>query len=88
MTMATSGEIEWPEGKGAMAVMDGTGDTKVVWDKNNRDEVDTARSSFDKLRAKGYLAYSVKKNGDPDVQIHTFDPNAERIILSPPLQGG
>lgn len=87
--MIASDEIDWPtDGRGCMAEMGAPGDTKVIWDKNNKAEVDAARASFDSLRGKGYLAYTVKKDGTPDQQIHAFDANAERIILSPPLQGG
>lgn len=83
--METQTEIE---SRGEMAIMDITGDTKIMWDRNAPAEVETARASFDKLKAKGYLAYTVKKNGDPGEQIHAFDPAAEKIIMSPPLVGG
>lgn len=73
---------------GEMAIMDRTGDTKIMWDRNNKDETDNARKQFDHWKGKGYLAYTVKKNGEPDTQIHTFDPTAEKIIFSPPLVGG
>jgi hypothetical protein len=74
---------------GEMAVMDRTGDTKVIWDRNNEAEVEAARATFDSLRKKGYMAYSVKgKNGDKGEVIREFDPAAERLILAPPLVGG
>lgn len=73
---------------GELAEMNATGDTKVVWSANNRDEVDNARRTFDDLRAKGFVGYSVKKNGDKNEVIHTFDAEAERIIMAPPMVGG
>jgi hypothetical protein len=64
------------------------GDLKVVWDKANEAEVGSARSTFDELRAKGHLAYKVKRDGGKGEMIRTFDPDAEKIILAPPMAGG
>lgn len=77
-----------PEGHGVMACLDKTGDTRVIWDPENEGEVASARRTFDELKAKGYSAFSVKKNGDKDKLIHRFDPAAEKIILAPALVGG
>jgi hypothetical protein len=71
-----------------MCVMDLTGDTRITWDAHNTAEVDNAREQFKTWKAKGYLAYSVKPNGEPDRQLLEFDPNAQKIIFSPPLRGG
>ena len=73
---------------GTMNIMDRAGDTKVIWDAASADEVATARRTFDDLRAKGYLAYRVKKGGEKGEAIRKFDPEAERIILSPAMAGG
>lgn len=74
---------------GELAVIDRSGDTKLMWDKNNQDEVDAAAATFKSLKAKGYIAYSVKgKNGEKDQVIRDFDPDAERIILAPAMAGG
>ena len=65
------------------------GDTKVIWDKANADEVANARRMFDELVGKGFAAFSVKgKDGEKDQRIRAFDPAAERIILVPAMQGG
>jgi hypothetical protein len=79
---------EFKEGDSIMAVMDHTGDTKIIWDKHNDDEVENAKASFDRLREKGYLAYTVNKDGTTGEVIREFDATAEKIILSPPMQGG
>jgi len=71
-----------------MALLDGTGDTKVIWDPKNADEVDAAKTQFNALRKKGFIAYTVNKKGDKGEIIREFDPDAEKIILSPPLAGG
>ena len=65
------------------------GDTKVIWDSSNDDEVAAARSTFDRLIAKGYTAFRAEgKNGEKGEKITKFDPNAERMILVPRIQGG
>lgn len=84
-----AGDSTLPEAYIEIATMDGTGDTKRIWDKNNPDEVEDARASFDRLRAKGYLAFHVTgKDGERGEQMTKFDPNAERMILVPAFKGG
>jgi hypothetical protein len=74
---------------GVLHTLDRTGDTRVMWDKGNADEVATARKTFQDLTRKGYMAYrATGKRGDQGEQIREFDPDAERIILVKPLQGG
>lgn len=73
---------------GELCAIDQTGDTKTIWDKNNPDEVEAAKATFDRLKGKGYLAYKVSKDGSKGEVIRDFDPDAEKIILSPPMQGG
>jgi hypothetical protein len=72
-----------------MAVMDHTGDTKVIWSRDNADEVEMARKQFAEFKKKKFVAFSVVgKSGEKGVQIDEFDPNAERIIFVPPMVGG
>lgn len=72
-----------------MAVMDSTGDTKVIWDTDSKDEVDAARAMFDQLIKKGYQAFSVKgKSGERDERIKKFDPALGMIIMVPQIVGG
>lgn len=73
---------------GEMRLLDQTGDSKVIWDKNNQDEVDAAQETFKRLKKKGYTAYSVKKDGDKNEIIHDFDPAAEKLIMVPRVVGG
>lgn len=74
--------------RNVMSILDMTGDTKVIWDPKNPDEVDAARQQFNTLKAKGFLAFSVKKDGEKGVRIKEFDPEAEKIIMSPqPIAG-
>lgn len=72
-----------------MAIMDPqAGDTRIIWDPTNDDEVASARRTFDELRAKGFIAYSVSESGKTDAVIRTFEPTAAKIILRPPMVGG
>lgn len=64
------------------------GDIKQIWNKDNEDEVAAAKDLFDKMTKKGYLAFKVDKDGEKSVKMKTFDPNAEKIILVPPVVGG
>lgn len=71
-----------------MAIMDLTGDTKIVWDMSKKKEVKHAEATFDKLKKQGYIAYSVKKNGAQGEVLHSFDPKIEKMILAPRVVGG
>lgn len=87
---ATEGGITLPEvSMGEIAKMDDTGDTKIIWSKDNDDEVAVARRAFKDLKDKGFIAYSVKgKNGEKNEVIREFDPDSEKIIMAPPMVGG
>ena len=74
---------------GEMSTLDRTGDTRVMWDAGNDEETKVARKTFEDLTGKGYLAYKAEgKRGIQGEQIRKFDPQAERIILVRPNQGG
>lgn len=76
------------DSRGELAVMDKTGDTKVMWNRDSAAEVGIARDAFNKLKAEGYTAYSVKKNGEQNEVIREFDPKAEKLIMVPAMVGG
>jgi hypothetical protein len=72
-----------------MHTLDKSGDLKVMWDKDNEDEIAAAQDVFDDLRGKGYLAYKAQgRKGEKGEQIREFDPDAERIVLVKPHAGG
>jgi hypothetical protein len=71
-----------------IAIMDTTGDTKVIWNAGNPDEVAAAKETFKSLRKKGYLAYSVKGDGSKGTALTEFDMSAEKLIMIPPIVGG
>jgi len=76
-------------GKHYMAITDETGDTKIMWSKDNQDEIDVARETFAAMKKKGYAAFHVEgKEGTQGSQMHEFDPKAERIIFVKQMRGG
>jgi metallophosphoesterase superfamily enzyme len=84
---AEANRVEETEG-GVIVVLDSTGDTKHIWDRNSTVEVEEARALFDRMKAKGLQAWSVTRKGDKDQRITEFDPSAEKIIFAPALVGG
>jgi len=75
--------------QGMLRCIDENGDTKIIWDRGNRDEVEAARETFNRLKKKGYLAYEVKgKEGNKGDVIDEFNPEAERLIMAPRMVGG
>jgi non-homologous end joining protein Ku len=85
--MATATEVL--TGKGEMHILNSSGDTKIMWDRRNRDEVRAARDHFNELRAKHYLAFraegSEMRRG---TQVDEFDSEAEKLIMVPRSVGG
>lgn len=76
---------------GELRIMDHTGDTPIVWDKNDPASVEIARAAFDKAREKKCLLYRTDKNGNKAQIIHKsepFDVSAEKIIAAPQNVGG
>lgn len=64
------------------------GDIKTIWDSSKKEEVKMAKEQFDKLKKEGYIAFKVKKDGSKGEVMKDFDPDAEKIILAPKMQGG
>lgn len=73
---------------GTLSELAPVGDLKTTWNSDSPEEVRAARDQFDLLKKKGYLAFKVKKGGDKGDAIQEFDPEAEMIIMSPPVRGG
>lgn len=72
-----------------MAIIDGTGDTKLIWDSVNTTEVENARQTFNNLKAQGYVPFRVTgKEGAKGERMREFEPDAERMIMVPPMVGG
>jgi hypothetical protein len=64
------------------------GDSKVVFDPENEDEVKVAKEQFNSLIKKKFTCYSVGKDGEKDKKVTKFDPKAAMYIFVPPIIGG
>ena len=73
---------------GEMRIISGEGDTKMLWDPANEDEVEAAEAQFDALVEKGFTAFKVKKDGEKGKKITKFDEDAGKIIMVPKIIGG
>lgn len=74
---------------GELRVMDAKeGDLKLIWDSENEDEVELAEKQFDAAKKKNFLAFRGKKDGSKGKLMEKFDPDAERIVMTPPVAGG
>lgn len=85
---ASVDEIEVPEGHTMLCVLDQTGDSRVIFDPNDPDEVSAAKAQFEDLKGKGFVAYQVKKDGEPGEVMRKFDPKAGKIIMAKATVGG
>ena len=84
-------DARFDEGRfdGVLQVLGATGDSRLMWDRRNPDEVAVARAAFDTARARGALVYKAEgKEGTRGEQVREFDETAERLIVVPALQGG
>ena len=64
------------------------GDTKVIFDPENEEEVDVAKEQFDNLIEKGFTAFKVDKEGNKGTRVKKFNPKEGKYIFLPPIQGG
>ena len=59
---------------GELRVVDPTGDSKLIWDPKNEEEVEAAENMFDELMEKHFQAFTVKKDGSKGRMLKKFDP--------------
>lgn len=86
MSIVTSMAMD--EVKQLPAHMRRAGDTKVIWDPKNLDEVEAAEAQFDSLMDKKFKAYRVEKDGSKGKEIKKFMPKVGKIIMVPAIGGG
>ena len=72
----------------AQVILDGSGDTRHVFDPLNSEEVDRAEERFHALTAKGFKAVALGRDGQPGMLLRSFDPTVEQTLFIPQLQGG
>lgn len=72
-----------------MEILDPSGHTEITWDADNAQEVATAREMFNAMIAKGYQAFEQgTSKGQRGNRVTSFDPDLEKLVLFPHLQGG
>ena len=71
-----------------LVITDPAGEIRKAWRPDNPQEIEAVRDLFAAKRATGYIAYRADQTGALKEIIREFDPQAEMIILSPPLLGG
>ena len=78
------------ENVGTLHIMDSSGDTRIMWDPRNQDEIDIAKAAFKKAKDKGMVAYAVDDKGEKreGEVIREFDATRGKIIMAPQLVGG
>ena len=69
-------------------VIDQTGDTRHSFDPGNYESLQQAERRFQNLMRDGYRAVALGRDGEPGSLIRDFNPNAERTLFIPQLQGG
>lgn len=84
----TAGQLDKEETKNSIRVMDANGDTRIEWTPGNAAEEKAARTMYNTLKAKQYLAYRVNDDGGNGEVLRDFDPEAAEIIMRPQLVGG
>ena len=62
------------------------GEFRVTWRKEIVEEVAFAAETFKQYITKGWIA--IGEHGETKRQIFTFNPNLDRITLSPIMVGG
>src|SRR5215207_2568216 len=68
-------------------VMDHTGDTRHIFDNQDRAEVTKAEQRFRELTGAGFTAAVRSGQGEQRI-IRSFDPTAEETLFYPRLVGG
>lgn len=96
---AVAGNLE----KGGVAVMDppardpnlilfrvlsDEGDTRLVWDRREPDQVKEAYVRFKEMLDKGYTAFAIRSDGKKGSRLEEFDPLHEEILMVPRTMPG
>lgn len=73
---------------GEMRELNGNGDSKIIWNPDNAEEVKAAKEHFGSLIKKGFKAFRGKDDGEKGASVTDFDPSIRRLIMVPPIVGG
>jgi hypothetical protein len=69
------------ENMGVMRVLDESGDSRIVWDRRDKNQVKEAFSKFRDFITKGYRAYVVRSDGTRGSRLDEFDPLLEEVMV-------
>jgi hypothetical protein len=73
---------------GQLRQLNRKGDMKLSWSSDNEQEVAAAKKIFDDKIKEGWAAFAERRLGGKGDKVKTFDSDAERIVLVPPIAGG
>jgi hypothetical protein len=74
---------------GIIQMINDQGDSRIMWDRRNRVEVDVAKAAFRAAIKGGAMVYKAEgKEGTRGEQVKTFSAEDERLIVVPAMQGG
>jgi hypothetical protein len=73
---------------GLLRVLDGDREEVQSWHTEDEEELDSARSRFEELRAQGFLACRIPEGSKEGGPLLRFDPQAEEILLIRFVDGG
>ena len=78
------GEQHW------LSIPDSTGDTRIMWDPRNKDEVAAAEAAFNEAKGRGMIAYVVDAGtGEATNEVvRKFDKKMGKVIMARQTQGG
>jgi hypothetical protein len=69
-------------------IMDYHGDSRHLFEPDDRRSTFQAEARFNDLRRKGFIAVEPGKSGEPGRLLSGFNPSVEETLFIPPLQGG
>jgi hypothetical protein len=62
-------------------VLDPTGDSRLVWNKNSISEINEAKQKFNDYLKKGYKAYACRRDGSKGARLDSFDALMEELLV-------
>lgn len=65
-----------------LRILDDSGDSRIVWNRRNEQEIREARQKFEEHIRKGYRAYVTRSDGSKGRRIEDFDSLLEEIVLT------
>lgn len=88
MRMADGADL--PEGFTMFSIPDPSGDTRIMWDPRNKDDLATAEAAFDSARKNGMTVYLVNpESGESSGEIvHKFPKKEGKLIAVRQIAGG